>query len=465
VKSDFVPHESQRKIHEALWPPLKGLIVMAICGRRFGKTVLAVIEIIKRAIEIPGSRIWYLGPTKDQAYRIAWRLLLYPRTDKNGKKLPPYLPPSEIKKTREDKHYVELKNGSLIEFNGVMEELHLLGTGLHFVVFDEFPTISFSAWEDTVRPMLSDFNGDAFFIGSVPDPKIHQITIPFLDMYEQILFGEPNGYARAFNFSSFDNPYVDHNRMNRDIEDLKRKGRENDALRTYYGKYSREFGLVFPKFTYDQHTVVPFEIPGDWARAMAVDPHPQRPINGLWMAVDPRGHKWFYREREFTIEGRPMTVPESALEIMRLETFHKEKIKVRVIDPSFAKIDQNVLGSKSVHNLYREYGIYFREANRDFNSFFNMFTDMLVDQPEPTVHFFRNCIGTIRQFQNYTWDSWASQRAREERGAKDRPKKVDDDYVDCAKMLINSDVRPENPLEYKAFRDRLNERWEKREFL
>lgn len=455
MKIHFKPHPAQKLIYRALVPALQGAEVMVIAGRRFGKTVLAVNVIIKRAIEIPYARIWYIAPTKDQAYRIAWRVLLQ------------YLPKSEIHRIREDRHWVELKNGSLIEFLGTQDQVFLLGAGLHFVVLDEFPTIPHSVWEDVVRPMLADYNGDALFIGTVPDPKIHNISPEFLDMYDSLFYAHMLGEApqRAFNFSSFENPYINHTKVKSDIEKLKKKGREKDAQRLYYGKYTREYGLVFPKFDYEKHTVEPFEIPKNWTRAMAVDPHPQKPVFALWMCRDPRGHIWFYREQKFEVDGRPLTIPECSYKIISLETEAKEKIRLRLIDPTFAKVEQKVVGTKSVVKIFKNYGLFFREANRNFMTFFNEFSDRLVAEPEPTVHIFRTCPGFINQLKSWVWASWASVRAREEKGAKDKPKAVNDDYISCSKYLVNANVPYINDEEVKLFKQQLKNRWENQQYL
>jgi hypothetical protein len=431
---------------------------MVIAGRRFGKTVTAVMEIISRAIEQPGSRIWYVAPTKDQAYRIAWRLMLYPRVEKGIWK-PPYLPKELIKKTREDKHYAELNNGSLIEFLGVQAEIHLLGAGLDFAVFDEFVNIPYSVYYDTIRPMMMDSGGDMLFIGTLPDPKIHNITVEYLDMFEDCLHGDMyNG--KAFTFNSKDNPHIDHEAVEREIADLKKKGREGDAERLYYGKYTREHGLVFPKFNYDIHTVEPFAIPPTWMKIMATDPHPQKPVNALWGAIDQKDHLWIYREKEFRgVNGRPLTVQETAYEMLLIESEAKERIMGRFIDPTFAKIQQNIIGQKCVKDMFRDYGVYFREADRDFMTFFNAFTDMLVDEPEPRVHIFRSCPGLIRQLQHYVWDSWASSRAREEKGVRDKPKAKDDDYIDCLKYIVNSNARPVDMKKINAYKGELRRRW------
>lgn len=447
---NYRPHPSQAQIHAALSAVLTGLVVMVIAGRRFGKTILACNEIIKRAIEIPGARIWYVAPTKDQAFRIAWRVMLK------------YIPKELVSHKREDRHTIELMNGSLIEFLGVQDQVFLLGAGLHFVVLDEFPTIPWTVWYDVIKPMLLDYNGDALFIGSVPDPKVHSITAEFINMYEDLLAADRiTGEKRAFNFPSMDNPYISAQKIAKDIEELKRKGREGDAHRIYHGSYTREYGLVFPGFKIDIHTCDPFEIPATWPLLMAVDPHPQKPIHGLWMAQDPAREWWVYRERcfESDINKAPLTVQESAAQMRLLEG--KEAIRLRLIDPTFAKVEQKILGQKSVVQQYASLGLFFQEGNRDFMTFFNEVTDRLRALPHPTIHIFKTCPGLIRQLQSYMWDSWASLRAREEKGVKDRPKATNDDYISCLKYLANTSVPSVDPAKVK--RDvtaMLNARWD-----
>lgn len=451
MKINYRPHPSQALIHEALSAVMTGLVVMVIAGRRFGKTILACNEIIKRAIEIPGARIWYVAPTKDQAFRIAWRVMLK------------YLPAEMIAHKREDRHTIELVNGSLIEFLGVQDQVFLLGAGLHFVVLDEFPTIPYTAWYDVIRPMLLDYNGDALFIGSVPDPKVHSISQEFINMYEDLLAADRiTGETRAFSFPSMDNPYINAEKIARDIEDMKRKGREGDVGRIYFGSYTREYGLVFPGFKVDLHTCDPFEIPAKWPRLMAVDPHPQKPIHGLWMAQDPGREWWIYRERcfESELDRKPLTVQESAAQMRLLE--EKESIRLRLIDPTFAKVEQKVLGQKSVVQQYAGLGLFFQEGNRDFMTFFNEITDRFRALPHPTIHIFKTCPGLIRQLQSYMWDSWASLKAREDKGAKDRPKATNDDFISCLKYLANTNVPSLDPDKVKKdVAAMLNARWDK----
>ena len=124
------------------------------------------------------------------------------------------------------------------------------------------------------------------------------------------------------------------------------------------------------------------------------------------------------------------------------------------------KMEQKVNKVKSIVQQYAAMGDYFREGNRDFMTFFEELTDRLRAVPHPTVHIMRTCPGLIRQLQGYMWDSWASVRAREEKGAKDRPKAVNDDFVSCMKYLVNARVPFADPADVKAkIAAALDSRW------
>ena len=46
------------------------------CGRRFGKTLLAVEEMVGKAMAKKGRRIAYFAPTRDDAREITWGMLV-----------------------------------------------------------------------------------------------------------------------------------------------------------------------------------------------------------------------------------------------------------------------------------------------------------------------------------------------------------------------------------------------------
>jgi hypothetical protein len=124
-----------------------------VAGRRFGKTYLALVELLRAAC---GNQrlVWYLGPTYKQAKRIAWNRL---------KQLTrPYWAslPSETDLA------ITLAWGGVIALRGADQYDSLRGDGLDFVVLDEYASMRPACWTEVIRPALSDRAGGALFIGT-----------------------------------------------------------------------------------------------------------------------------------------------------------------------------------------------------------------------------------------------------------------------------------------------------------
>lgn len=149
IESKFTPHENQQTIRDS-----NARFKVVVAGRRFGKTVFAVNELINNALEKPGSRVWYIGPTYRQAKEIAWKMLFE------------YLPKEFIHKRNEVELSVDLIQGSEIALKGADNPESLKGVGLDFCVLDEYGQMKEEAWDEAIRPMLVVSKGGAIFIGT-----------------------------------------------------------------------------------------------------------------------------------------------------------------------------------------------------------------------------------------------------------------------------------------------------------
>jgi len=127
-----------------------------VAGRRFGKSYLSCIELLRGAIERPGETFFYAAPTYRMAKDIAWKVL---------KKL---VPKAWIKSKNETDLKIELVNGSTIELKGTENAMALRGRSLAGVVLDEAAFMSSDVWFEVIRPALADKQGWALFI-STPD--------------------------------------------------------------------------------------------------------------------------------------------------------------------------------------------------------------------------------------------------------------------------------------------------------
>ncbi len=122
----------------------------AVCGRRFGKTFLGKAE-MRRAARLADrwkvsieDEIWYCAPTQKQAKRVFWRRLkqAIPRHWRDGK-------PNETELS------ITLLSGHIIRCAGLNNYDDLRGSGLFFVLIDEWADCPYEAWEEVIRPMLS----------------------------------------------------------------------------------------------------------------------------------------------------------------------------------------------------------------------------------------------------------------------------------------------------------------------
>jgi hypothetical protein len=127
-----------------------------VAGRRFGKSYLSCIELLRGAIDKPGEVFFYCAPTYRMAKDIAWKTL---------KQL---VPPQWVKSKNETDLKLELVNGSVIELKGTENATALRGRSLSGVVLDEAAFMDPGVWFEVLRPALADKQGWALFI-STPD--------------------------------------------------------------------------------------------------------------------------------------------------------------------------------------------------------------------------------------------------------------------------------------------------------
>lgn len=127
-----------------------------VCHRRAGKTVAAVNELIRKAIECkhPRPQHAYIAPFRDQAKRVAWDYLKY------------YSQPVWETPPNESELSVRLLGGRKISIFGADNADSLRGIYLDGALLDEFGDFKPSVWGNVIRPALSDRQGWAVFGGT-----------------------------------------------------------------------------------------------------------------------------------------------------------------------------------------------------------------------------------------------------------------------------------------------------------
>ena len=170
---------------EVFRSPARFRIVAA--GRRFGKTRLALAEIVY-ASAARGRKIWYVGPSYRQAKRIVW------------KRLKSATRPFWATRPFETELRIETVSGSTITVCGADNPSSLRGDGLDLVVLDEFASLRPEVWLEILRPALTDRKGRALLLGT-PKSRNH--------FYERFTYAQTAPDWAAFRFTTAQGGNVD----------------------------------------------------------------------------------------------------------------------------------------------------------------------------------------------------------------------------------------------------------------
>ena len=159
----YKPRKHQKEVHDKL----KRFNVL-VCHRRFGKTVLCINEILKKAMQntLPRPRYYYLAPTYSMAKRTSWDYL---------KEYTNVLPNVTYHETE---LRADLPNGARIQLLGCERPDSLRGLYIDGVVLDEVAQMPPRLWTEIIRPALSDREGWMIAIGT---PQGHNA---FWDLYD-----------------------------------------------------------------------------------------------------------------------------------------------------------------------------------------------------------------------------------------------------------------------------------------
>lgn len=180
----YTPHEGQRAFHRS-----RARFRVLTCGRRWGKTLAACNDMVARVCEHPRSLGWWVTPTYKIGVR-GWRLLT--------RALQGIIAPSGIKR---GERTIELINGSVIEFRSADNPDSLRGEGVNHLVVDEAAMVPREAWEEALRPTLTDTRGSAVLIST---PKGRNFFFELFCRGGDPAFGE----WESFCFPTASNPYI-----------------------------------------------------------------------------------------------------------------------------------------------------------------------------------------------------------------------------------------------------------------
>lgn len=221
-------------------------------GRRFGKTVLAVEEMVGVAASDNDRRVAYIAPTFQQSRDICWEQL--------KKRCGPIIVDANetqlkltIRTQKGGTSTIWLKSWDAIE--------SLRGQMFHFLVIDEVAMMRnfWIGWQEVLRPALTDTKGGALFI-STPKGFNH-----FYDLYN--LQNKESSF-KSFHATTFDNPHIDP----AEVEEARKQLTEDRFFQEYMADFRKMEGLVYKDFKRDQH--------------LYDDLTPRKPLSMVYAGID-----------------------------------------------------------------------------------------------------------------------------------------------------------------------------------
>ena len=215
-----------------------------ISGRRFGKTYLAITEMMKYAAK-PNQKIWYVAPTLKMAKDICW---------------------SNLKEVLSQFHWIEdinettltitvRKTGSKISLKSADMPDSLRGTGLNFLILDEFSDIDKRTWFEVLRASVADTLGAVLMCGS---PKGYGNW-----SYEMFIKGKTDPEWDSFQFTTLDGGMV----TKKEIEQAKQDLDIRTFRQEFEGTFENYAGAVYYNF-HPVESIVNKKI--DWTKPLHI---------------------------------------------------------------------------------------------------------------------------------------------------------------------------------------------------
>ena len=215
-----------------------------VSGRRFGKTYLCITEMMKYASKVK-QNIWYVAPTFKMAREIVWSKLKEMLYAFNW-----------IESINESNLSITIKKtGSKISLKGCENYDGLRGTGLNFLILDEFADIDEKAWTEVLRASISDTQGDVLMCGS---PKGYGNWA-----YRMYLKGKEDKEWDSFQFTTLQGGMVTAD----EIEQAKQDIDIRTFRQEFEGTFENYAGAVYYNF-HPVESVVEKQI--DWTKPLHI---------------------------------------------------------------------------------------------------------------------------------------------------------------------------------------------------
>ena len=390
-------HEAQKKVVQS-----KKRFRVLLAGRRFGKTVLAIEEMLFKAVTTDKARIAYIAPTYQAARDISWAQL-----KERAQPLKPSINESRLEITVPNKHGTQ----SLIVLRSWDSVETLRGQYFDFLVLDEVAQFKeFDVtWQQVLRPTLTDRKGACLFIST---------PLGFNHFYD--LYNTDGDQHESFHFTSYDNPHLPVE----EIDDAKEEMTEDSFAQEYLADFRKQEGLVYKEFSRDRHIFDDLDdVPENVTETLCgIDFGYTNPAAVLKVVKDFDATYWvtyeWYRKGKTDVE-----IAEHAMSL---------NANAYYPDP------ENPGGIKEMENR----GLSIRDVIKGKGS-----VEMGIDRVRELfksnrLKIHKDCVNLISELESYRYEE-----KRPDKNEPEKPVKENDHALDALRYVVSMNNQPEAPME------------------
>jgi PBSX family phage terminase large subunit len=365
-----------------------------VAGRRFGKTVLAVEEMIGVAVSAPDRKVAYIAPTFQQARDICWEQL--------KKRCAPIIVEANetqlkltIRTQGNGTSTIVLKSWDAIE--------SLRGQFFHFLVLDEVAMYRnfWVGWQEVLRPALTDTKGGTLFI-STPKGFNH-----FYDLYNLHL--KDDNFA-SFHATTYDNPHIDP----AEVDEARRQLTEDRFWQEYMGDFRKMEGLVYKEFDRNVHVYD--------------DLTPRRPVSMVYAGID-----------------FGFTNPTALLKVehdsdnhfwVSFEWVKREKLMPEIIEQAKLVVANTYYPDPAEPDRIEELsraGVNCHDVSKDVEAGIDTVRAII---KQNRLHVHKSCVNLINEFETYRYED-----SKPDRNAPEKPVKDNDHCLDALRYVLHMVAR------------------------
>lgn len=277
----YVPHAAQRLFHES-----NARFRVAICGRRFGKSMMAGMEYAATLLD-PSKKVrgWVVGPTYDlgeKEFRVIWDAF----SDLG------ILKDQRVKTSfnvKQGAMYIKLPWGSEVHVRSADHPQYLVGESLDWVIVSEAAKSSEETWTKYLRPALADKRGSAVF-PTTPEGMNW--------LYDVWSWGQDPEFDEweSWQFPTWVNDRVFSGRDDPEIINLEKQLSPEEFAQEIGAEFTAFKGRIYPEWSDAVNVIDRYEYNPEWETYAGLDFGYSNPMAFVEFQVAPDDTIYIFRE-------------------------------------------------------------------------------------------------------------------------------------------------------------------------